>query len=257
MVRHAHTMPATVAGLNRSSPGCTTSRAGSKSAISGIRCRPGCWVVDLPFTWMAQLSDDSIPSLLRFYGPMFLSWALVSFRSVRRSGRLSSGAITGLVVAAGTSCVFYIGNLLRVNVFLAELTGRADWKDMMQRFRASGFESLRVLVHADYLKVAPFKIGVASVIGAVLGLVSGPSAVGRRRVLRRECDPVLTTGCKRSWGCALSADQWTLGSVPWSLRPLGARLLTFKLVQLGYLGHSLDNSSVAGKWRSPVRWIRD
>jgi ABC-type multidrug transport system fused ATPase/permease subunit len=130
-------------------------------------------VVDLLLTWVAPLSDDSIPALLRFYGPMFFSWAFVSFRSVRRSGRLSTGVTTGFVVAFGTFCVFYVFNLLRVNLFLAELTGRTDWQNMMQRFRASGFHSLRVFVNIDYLKGAPFKIGVASVIGAVMGLVGG------------------------------------------------------------------------------------
>jgi hypothetical protein len=59
-------------------------------------------VVDLLFTWVAPLSDDSIPALLRFYGPMFFSWAFVSFRSVRRRGRLSRGVTTGFVVAFGT-----------------------------------------------------------------------------------------------------------------------------------------------------------
>jgi hypothetical protein len=133
--------------------------------------------VDLLFTWVAPLSDDSIPALLTFYGPMFLAWAGVSGRSVRRTGRLSRGVTSGFVVAFGTFCVFYLLNLLRVNLFLAELTGRADWQNMMQRFRASEFESLRLFVNVDYLTGAPFKIGVASVIGAVMGLVGG--TIGR------------------------------------------------------------------------------
>jgi hypothetical protein len=139
-------------------------------------------IVDLLFTWVEPLSDDSIPALLRFYGPMFFSWALVSFRSVRRSGRLSTGVTAGFVVAFGTFCVFYVLNLLRVNLFLPELTGRADWQNMMLRFRASEFDSLRLFVNVDYLKGAPFKIGVASVIGAVMGLVGG--IVGRLKSAR-------------------------------------------------------------------------
>jgi hypothetical protein len=134
-------------------------------------------ILDLMLTWLDPLSDDSIAALLRFYGPMFVSWAFVSFRSVRRSGRLSTGVSAGLVVAFGTFCVFYLLNLVRVNLFLNELTGRADWQDMMQRFRASGFESLRLFINVNYLKGAPLKIGVASVIGAVMGLVGG--ALGR------------------------------------------------------------------------------
>ena len=141
-------------------------------------------IVDLLFTWVDPLSDDSIPALLRFYGPMFVSWAFVSFRVVRRSGRLSTGITTGFVVAFGTFCIFYVLNLLRVNLFLAELTGRADWQSMMQRFRASEFDSLRLFVNVDYLKGAPFKVGVASVIGALMGLVGG--TIGR---LKSACFP--------------------------------------------------------------------
>jgi hypothetical protein len=70
-------------------------------------------------------------------------------------------------------CVFVVLNLLRVNLFLDELTGRADWQNMMLRFRESGFDDLRWFVNVHYLKDAPFKIGVASVIGAVMGLVGG------------------------------------------------------------------------------------
>jgi hypothetical protein len=139
-------------------------------------------VADLLVTWIAPLADDSVPALLTFYGPMFFSWAFVSFRSARCSGRLSRGVAAGLVVAFGTFCAFYVFNLLRVNLFLAELTGRADWQNMMQRFRASGFDSLRAFVNVDYLKGAPFKIAVASVIGAVMGLVGG--AIGRLKSVR-------------------------------------------------------------------------
>ena len=139
-------------------------------------------IVDLLFTWVDPLSDDSIPALLRFYGPMFVSWAFVSFRVVRRSGRLSTGITTGFVVAFGTFCIFYVLNLLRVNLFLAELTARADWQSMMQRFRASEFDSLRLFVNVDYLKGAPFKVGVASVLGALMGLVGG--TIGRLKSAR-------------------------------------------------------------------------
>jgi hypothetical protein len=133
-------------------------------------------VVDLLFTWIAPLSDDSIPALLRFYGPMFFSWAFLSFRSVRRSGRVWTGVTTGSVVAFGTFWIFYVLNLLRVNLFLTELTGRADWQSMMQRFRASEFDSLRLFINVEYLKEAPFKVAVASVIGAVMGLIGGSIA---------------------------------------------------------------------------------
>ncbi len=134
-------------------------------------------IVDVLSTWIDPLSDDSIPALLRFYGPMFFMWAFASFRAAGRSGRLAAGITTGCLVAFGTFSVFCALNLLRVNLFVAELTARADWQNMMQRFRASEFDSPRSFVNSEYLKGAPFKIGMASVIGAAMGLVGG--AFGR------------------------------------------------------------------------------
>ncbi len=43
--------------------------------------------VNLLFTWLHPMADDTPVALLRFYGPMFLVWALAS--SVRR------GAVVG------------------------------------------------------------------------------------------------------------------------------------------------------------------
>ena len=130
-------------------------------------------LADLVFTWLYPLEDDTPKALLRFYGPMFLVWAVASFRAVQRSGRLWSGVGTGLTIAFATFCGFYVLVLLRVNLFLNELTGRADWQNLVMRFRASDFDSLRLFVNLDYLKGAPLKIGMASAIGAVMGVIGG------------------------------------------------------------------------------------
>jgi len=129
--------------------------------------------VNLLMTWLRPLDDDSAEALLRFYGPMFLVWTLAAFRATRRSGRFLPGVTTGMLVAFATFCVFDLLVILRVNLFLGELTGRGDWQNMMGRFQASGFDSLRTFVNVDYLKGAPFKIAVASAIGALMGVVGG------------------------------------------------------------------------------------
>jgi hypothetical protein len=129
--------------------------------------------MDLVLTWLYPLEDDSPGVLLRFYGPMFLVWMLVSFRAARVTGRLSSGVAAGMGVAFATFCVFVLLNFLRVNLFLNQLTGRDDWQNMMLRFRTSGSESLRLFVNLDYIKGTPFKIGVATAFGAALGTLGG------------------------------------------------------------------------------------
>jgi len=129
--------------------------------------------VNLLMTWMYPVADDTPGALLMFYGPMFFLWAFAAFRATRRSGRFLSGVTTGMLVAFATFCVFDLLVILRVNLFLGELTGRADWQNMMGRFQASGFDSLRTFVNVNYLKGAPFKIAVASAIGALMGVVGG------------------------------------------------------------------------------------
>jgi hypothetical protein len=135
--------------------------------------------VNLVFTWLYPLDDDSPAALLRFYGPMFFVWVLASFRAARRSGRLLSGVAAGMTVAFATFCVFDVLVLLRVNLFLNDLTGRSDWQTMVMRFRGSGFDSLRLFVNLDYIKAAPLKIVAASMIGVVMGVIGG--SLGRLR----------------------------------------------------------------------------
>ena len=129
--------------------------------------------VNLLFTWLYPLADDTPMALLRFYGPMFFVWALASFRAARRSGRLLSGVTTGMIVAFATFIGFDLFILLRVNLFLNELTGRADWQSMMLRFRGSDVDNLRLFVNLDYAKGAPLKLGVSCAIGVVMGVVGG------------------------------------------------------------------------------------
>src|SRR5262245_54208384 len=94
-------------------------------------------VVNLVVTWLYPLTEDSPRALLGFSGPMFVVWALASFRAARHSGRLRTGVTTGLLVAFATFLVFDLLVILRVNLFLNELTERADWQNLMQRYRAS------------------------------------------------------------------------------------------------------------------------
>ena len=141
----------------------------------------GC--VNLVTAWLRPLDDDSPGALLRFYGPMFAIWALAAFVSVRRNGGVLSGVGVGTVVAFATFCVYYFAVIVRVNVLLYQLTDRLDWQTMMARFRVSGYESLRVFINLDYLKGAPFKIAVASAIGALMGLLGG--SLGRMFRIKR------------------------------------------------------------------------
>jgi hypothetical protein len=128
---------------------------------------------NLFMTWLDPLADDTPGALLLFYGPMFFIWAVASFRAAQRSRRLSSGVITGAIVAFATFVAYDLLIFLRINLFLAELRGRADWQYMMSRFRVSGVESLRAFVNLDYVQGIPLKLGVSCAIGVMMGVAGG------------------------------------------------------------------------------------
>ena len=71
--------------------------------------------------------------------------------------------------------------IVRVNLSLALMTERPDWQNLIARFNASGFENLRTYVNYEYLKGAPFKIFVASTIGAAFGFIGGCTSLAFRR----------------------------------------------------------------------------
>jgi hypothetical protein len=135
--------------------------------------------VNLLVTWLDPLADDTPGALLLFYGPMFFVWAAASFRDAQRSGQVLAGLRTGAIVALATFIAYDLLIFLRVNLFLDELTGRADWQDMMNRFRASGFDSLRLFVNVDYTEGIPLKLFVSCAIGVMMGAVGG--ILGRLR----------------------------------------------------------------------------
>lgn len=140
----------------------------------------GLW--NLVVTVWDPLLDDSPFALLMFYGPMFAIWGFAGYRASRRTGRLVDGIRVGATVAFVTFAVFTLAVIIRVNVFLDALAERPDWENLVRRFQASGFESLRTYANYTYMTGAPFKILVASTIGAATGLVGGcfGSFVGRR-----------------------------------------------------------------------------
>jgi hypothetical protein len=140
----------------------------------------GLW--NLIVTWLDPLAEDTPFALLIFYGPMFAIWGLAGFAASRRTGQLLDGVRVGATVAFGTFVVYVLTQFIRVNVFLDILSQRSDWQNLMARFQNSGYESLRRYVNYVGLTGAPFKILVASIIGAGTGLVGGILArVGRLR----------------------------------------------------------------------------
>jgi len=128
----------------------------------------GLW--NLITTRLDPLAEDTPIAPLVFYGPMFAMWGLTGFGAARRTGRLLDAVKVGATVAFVTFVVYTFAVIVRLNLFLDTLSQRSDWQNLMERFQASGFESLRVYANYEYVTGAPFKILVASIIGAGTGL---------------------------------------------------------------------------------------
>ena len=127
--------------------------------------------------WLNPL-DDSVAGMLIVYGPMFTSWGAAGFVAGRRTGRLTDALEAGAVFAFSTFAVLWLVNILRINLFLDTLREWPGWQQtVVARYRESGFESFRVFTNYEYLKDAPLKIAVPTVIGAVLASVGGLAGV--------------------------------------------------------------------------------
>jgi hypothetical protein len=138
----------------------------------------GLW--NLIATRLDPLAEDTIPALLGFYGPMFAIWGFAGFRVFRRSGRLADAVIVGGMVAFSTFVVFVLARLITVNLSLDVTSQRLDWQGLMARSKVSRFGSLRAYANYEYIAGAPFKIFVASLIGAGMGLLGGLCGRARR-----------------------------------------------------------------------------
>lgn len=140
----------------------------------------GVW--NIVVTRLDPLADDTPGALLWFYGPMFTAWGVAGFGAARRNGRLIDAAKAGATIAFVTFVVFWIANLVRVNLFLETVRYRDDWQGLVVRYQASGFESFRAFANYDYLIGAPLTLIVPSVVGATTGLIGGLFAnVGRHQ----------------------------------------------------------------------------
>jgi hypothetical protein len=145
----------------------------------------GCW--NLIAFWLNPL-DDSVAGMLIVYGPMFASWGVAGFVVAHRTGRLTDALKAGALFAFSTFAIFWIMNIVRVNLFLDVLRIWPGWQQtVVARYRESGFESFRVFTNYEYVKDAPLKIAVPTAIGAVVASLGGLAGiVGQRPKLTSE-----------------------------------------------------------------------
>jgi hypothetical protein len=136
-------------------------------------------------TATAPLADDDGGSMLIALAVILFLWTLASMaagvpgRSFKHS--IFAGALAGLA----TMTVFDLTSILRVNIFLDQIRHRDDWINLVARFEASGFRSLRVYANWEYLRGTPVILLLGSIAGGFCGAVAGLiSQVGGKPLVR-------------------------------------------------------------------------
>ena len=158
-----------------------TVRDAKPFAFVGCGLGLGFGVWSLVAFWRNPL-DDSVAGMLVVYVPMSISWTVAGYVAARRTGRLTDAVAAGAVLAFSTFAIFWIVNIVRVNLFLDVLREWPGWQQtVVARYRDSEYDSFRAFTNGEYLKDAPLKIAVPTAIGATLALAGGfVSVLGQR-----------------------------------------------------------------------------
>jgi hypothetical protein len=130
-------------------------------------------VLQLLNTARYPLADDTAPIMLAILGTMMLLWMCVSIAVSQRRQRFSDAVVSGVFVGLATMAMVHVSSVIRVNVFLDTIRGRDDWVNLISRFYASDFHSLRAYANYEYLRSLPILLALGAVVGGICGLMGG------------------------------------------------------------------------------------
>ena len=132
-------------------------------------------------TAIAPLREDTPSVMLVIVGALMLLWIVTSAVAERSSGRFRDAVVAGVLVGAATMAVLHVSAIVRVNVFLEQIRDRGDWVNLLSRFQASGYESLRVYANYEYLRQSPLLLALGAIVGGLCGSVGGSIiGIGRK-----------------------------------------------------------------------------
>jgi hypothetical protein len=136
----------------------------------GLLIGTAAGTLQLLSTALDPLADDSA-------GSCSPSWQRCSCCGCSRASdrprapkRIRDVVVSGIVIGAVTMAVAYVSSIVRVNLFLDQISGRADWVNLMARFRASDFHSLRAYANYEYLGSLPILLALGAVAGDAAAL---------------------------------------------------------------------------------------
>lgn len=124
-------------------------------------------------TAIAPLADDTPGTMAVLIAGLMLLWSIASFVAVRRTGRFRDAVTAGLLVGIATMAMLHIAAIVRVSVFLEQIRHRTDWINLVTRFHASGFPTLRGYANYEYLTETPTLLALGAAMGGFCGMLAG------------------------------------------------------------------------------------
>ena len=124
-------------------------------------------------TALEPLADDTAGGMLIIVGTLLTLWTAASYVATERAGRFRDAVLAGFLVGLASICVLHFTAIVRVNVFLDQIQYREDWTNLVARFRASGFQSLRAYANYEYLTGTWLLLLIGAGAGSVCGVISG------------------------------------------------------------------------------------
>ena len=124
-------------------------------------------------TAVEPLAEDTPGAMIVIFGVMLSLWTLASIAAALPSRRYTRAIAAGILAGVATMAVLNLTAIARVNIFLDQIRHRDDWINLVARFDASGFQSLRAYANWEYLRGTPTILGLGAVAGGVCGAIAG------------------------------------------------------------------------------------
>ncbi len=124
-------------------------------------------------TAIEPLAEDTPGIMLAILSLLLILWTLTSYAATRRTDRFADAVLAGLLVGLATISVLHVSAILRVNLFLDTIQYRDDWANLVTRYHASTFRSLRTFANYEYLVGTPLLLMLGAGAGTVCGVVGG------------------------------------------------------------------------------------
>jgi len=154
--------------------------------VVGLVVGGGLGILNLIDTARRPLADDDGGAMLVWLLGVVSVWGAAASATTWRTRRFTDAVKAGALLGMVTIVVFHIAGIVRVNLFLDVIRQRNDWQNLVARFNASGFASLRTYANYEYVKGTPVVLALGAIVGSISGAAAGAASAWARRPRRTD-----------------------------------------------------------------------